>query len=183
VNVNVDTTKLTPGEHNGNVVVESNLGSVPILVTIYMEGNTEEPPPPIDPKLISIVLVINQPKALVNDKEYWIDSTNHKIAPVILPPGRTFVPIRFISEAFGAEVGWDSETQSVRIYLPAKEVRITLQINNKIAKVNNDVVTLDAPPTILQNRTFVPLRFIAEAFGAQILWDGGKQQITIELEV
>ncbi len=183
VNVNVDTTQLTAGEHNGNVVVESNLGSVPVLVTIFIEGNNDEPPPPPEKKLISIVLVINQPKALVNDKEYWIDSANHKIAPVILPPGRTFVPIRFISEAFGAEVSWDSETQSVRIYLPAKEVRITLQINNKIAKLNNDVVTLDAPPTILQSRTFVPLRFIAEAFGAQILWDGGKQQITIELEV
>jgi|GEM_PF-2314898 len=182
VNVNVDTTSLTAGEHNGNVMVESNLGTISVLVTIFIENSVQEPPPPTETKLIRIVLVINQPKATVNDREYWIDSSNHAITPVILPPGRTFVPIRFISEAFGAEVGWDNETQSVRIYLPSKDVRITLQINNKLAKVNNKVVTLDAPPTILHSRTFVPLRFIAEAFGAQIVWDGAKQQITIELE-
>lgn len=183
VNVNVNTKEITPGEHNGNVIIDSNLGVVSILVTIYIEDNGEEPPPPEETKLIRIILVINHPKAIVNDKEYWIDSTNHTITPVILPPGRTFVPIRFISEAFGAEVGWDGSTQTVRIYLPGKDVRITLQINNKIAKVGNNVVTLDAPPSILNGRTFVPLRFIAEAFGAQILWDGTKQQITIELEI
>lgn len=183
VNVNVDTKQITPGEHNGNVIIESNLGTLSVLVTIFIEENGNEPPPPEEKKLIRIILVINHPKAIVNDQEYWIDSTNHQIAPVILPPGRTFVPIRFISEAFGAEVGWDSSTQTVRIFLPGKNVRITLQINNKIAKVDNNVVTLDAPPTILNGRTFVPLRFIAEAFGAQILWDGSKQQITIELEI
>ena len=89
----------------------------------------------------------------------------------------------FESEAFGAEVQWDAATRSIRIYLPGKEIRITLQVNNTIGRVNNAIIKLDAPPQIIAGRTMVPLRFIAEAFGAQVKWDGRIRQIRIDLEI
>jgi hypothetical protein len=180
LNVSLATEGFTPGEHIGNIFVECNLGFATVKVSVIIE---EGPPPePELPKLIAIVLQIDNPKATINGKEQWIDANNHKIAPQILT-GRTFVPIRFISEAFGAEVQWDGQTRTIRIYLPGKEIRITIQISNTTGRVGNKIVKLDAPPQIVGGRTIVPLRFIAEAFGAQVTWDGRIRQIKIDLEI
>lgn len=103
------------------------------------------------------------------------------VPPIILN-GRTMVPIRFISEAFGAEVQWDSETRTVRIYFERTFTRVTLQINNTIARINDKIVTLDAPPTIINGRTMVPIRFISEAFGATVDWDNATRTVTIKLK-
>jgi DNA-binding beta-propeller fold protein YncE len=185
INVSIDTLNLTQGEHIGDITIESNLRKLVLPVTIFIErGDPADPPqPPDEEKEITIELQINNPKAKINGKELWIDSTNPSVVPLILPPGRTFVPIRFISEAFGAEVQWDGSTRTVRIYLEAKDVRVTLQIDNKTARINQNIVNLDAAPQILNGRTMVPLRFIAEAFSAQVLWDAAEQRITIVLSL
>jgi multiple sugar transport system substrate-binding protein len=180
INVSLATENFTPGEHIGNIFVECNLGFATVKVSVTIEEGSL--PEPEQPKLITILLQIDNPKATINGKEQWIDQNNHKITPVILT-GRTFVPIRFISEAFGAEVQWDGPTRTIRIYLPGKEIRITLQINNTTGRVNNGIIKLDAPPQIVSGRTIVPLRFIAEAFGAQVNWDGRIRQIKIDLEI
>ncbi len=186
IRVSVNSDDLSPGEHISEIIVNSNFRKIVIPVTVYIDSEEtppDEPPPPKETKRIEISLQINNPKAVINQKEVWIDESNHAVVPVILPPGRTFVPIRFISESFGAEVQWDGNTRTVRIFLEALDVRITLQIDNKIARINQDIVNLDAPPQILNGRTFVPLRFIAEAFGAEVQWNGAEQRITILLEV
>lgn len=184
ITVNLDTTSLSEGEHVGDITVLSNIKTLVVPVTIFIDQESPEPPePPSEASTIQIELQINNPKAKINGKEQWIDSSNPAVVPMILPPGRTFVPIRFISEAFGAEVQWDGSTRTVRIYLEAKEVRVTLQIDNKTARINQNIVNLDAPPQIINGRTMVPLRFIAEAFTAQVLWDGSDQRITIILEL
>lgn len=180
LNVSLATEGFTPGEHIGNIFVECNLGFATVKVSVIIEEGA--PPEPEQPKLITIILQIDNPKATINGKEQWIDNNNHKVAPVILS-GRTFVPIRFISEAFGAEVQWDGPTRTIRIYLPGKEIRITIQIDNTTGRVGNKIVKLDAPPQIAGGRTIVPLRFIAEAFGAQVIWDGRIRQIKIDLEI
>jgi len=135
-----------------------------------------------EPKLNKLIinLWIDKPKALLNNKEVYIDPTNTKVTPFIIPPGRTVVPIRFISESFGAEVNWEQDTKTIRIYLSSKNIRITLQIGNKIARVNDKVITLDAPPLIKEDRSFVPLRFISESFGAEVKWFGEEKKIVIE---
>ncbi len=61
-------------------------------------------------------------------------------------------------------------------------IQIKLQIANITAIVNDKKVTLDAPPLIIKNRTFVPLRFIAEAFGAKVDWESSSQTVTIKLD-
>jgi hypothetical protein len=128
-------------------------------------------------KEMIIELVIGNRVARINSQDFPLD-----VPPLILK-GRTFVPLRFISEAFGAEVEWDGETRSVRIFFEKTNSRVTLQIDNPIARVNEKVVKLDAPPTIVGGRTMVPIRFIAEAFGADVLWDGATKTVTIRMEL
>jgi hypothetical protein len=91
--------------------------------------------------------------------------------------GRTLVPFRKIFEAFGLDIEWNGTNQTVL----AKDARteLFLNINSKVAYVNNYKKTLDVPPEITNSRTFVPLRFIGESIGANVEWDGNKRTVTI----
>ena len=62
----------------------------------------------------TVVLKINYPTAYVNGKQIPIDKDNQKVVPIIAN-GRTFVPVRFVSEALGATVEWNSKTKEIRI--------------------------------------------------------------------
>ncbi len=56
---------------------------------------------------------------------------------------------------------------------------IKLVVDSTTAEVNGEEVTLDVPPTVINGRTLVPLRFIAESFGAEVGWDGETRTITL----
>jgi hypothetical protein len=88
--------------------------------------------------------------------------------PMIID-GRTMVPMRAIFEALGATVTWDANTRSVSS--SGNGVEIVLTVGSATAYKNGTVITLDAAPLISRGRTLVPLRFIAESFGARVNWD------------
>jgi len=67
----------------------------------------------------SIELWIGRNTARVNGAYVLIDPENPEVKPVILPPGRTMLPFRFIAEQLGASVGWDSVKREVTITYPA----------------------------------------------------------------
>ena len=100
-------------------------------------------------------------------------------AAPFLMNGRTMVPIRFISEAMGAKVDYDSATRTITINY--EETIIIMQYNNLEATINGKTVIMDAPYTIRSARSFVPIRFIAEAFGAKVEWIPQKREIKIRL--
>ena len=87
-------------------------------------------------------------------------------AQIIVRNDRTLVPVRIISEILGAQVDWDANQRAVTI--TASDTNIILKINSNQATVNGQTVSLDAPATIFTDRTYVPLRFIAEAMKAQV---------------
>jgi len=118
-----------------------------------------------------IILVIGKKDAEVNGDIVKLD------VPPMIQKGRTLVPIRFVSESFGAEVGYVKEEQKVTVNLYGKLIEI--YINRTTAKVNGQPVTLDLPAMIIQGRTLVPLRFVSENLGAKVDWDGKTQTITI----
>lgn len=98
--------------------------------------------------------------------------------PYIAGEGTTLVPLRVITEAFGAEVGWDGDTQTVMLSYPG--VNISLQINNIVAKVNDHAETLLQPPVLSGSGvTMVPLRFISETFGADVGYDSADGAILV----
>ncbi|MBP8707484.1 MAG: copper amine oxidase N-terminal domain-containing protein, partial [Caldisericia bacterium] len=90
----------------------------------------------------------------------------------------TFVPLRFISEAFGSKVEWQNVGKG-RIIITLKEKIIILNIGSKEATINGTSYTLLAPPEIKNGRTFVPVRFISEGLGAEVLWNAQYQEVTI----
>ncbi len=97
-------------------------------------------------------------------------------APMIVG-GRTLVPLRAIFEALGANVEWDGEKKM--IHCIKDKTLMTLHINNREARINDEIVKLDTPATISNNRTYVPLRFVAESLGATVNWVANTQQIYI----
>lgn len=90
---------------------------------------------------------------------------------------RTMVPIRFISETLGYEVKWDKDKREVEVL--GKDTEIKLTIDSKNAKVNEKDVKLDAPASIKKERTFVPLRFVAENLKAEVKWDKDNFKVII----
>jgi hypothetical protein len=91
--------------------------------------------------------------------------------------GRVLVPVRAIFEALGATVEFDSVTSTVI----GKKGNITVQlpINSKIATKNGQRMNLDVPATIIEGRTMVPARFIAESLGEEVNWDGSLNTVII----
>ena len=71
-------------------------------------------------KETTIELWIDKNTALVNGEYKLIDPTNPKVVPVIIPPGRTMLPIRFIAENLGCRVDWDPALKEVKITYPAE---------------------------------------------------------------
>lgn len=134
-------------------------------------------------RVIIIEMIIDSPVIKVT-KDDVTTSVVYEIAPFTMPPGRTMVPLRFIAETFGARVDWDPKTEGIHIELKKSDgtmVIIDMQLGNKIAYVNGNPVTLDVAPFTVepQGRTVVPIRFIAEAFGAKVDWDPILQKVTI----
>lgn len=87
---------------------------------------------------------------------------------VVRGTGRTLVPIRYVTEAIGGSVTWEHQTKTVSLSWNGRET--IMSIGHQRAKVNGIQVTLDQPPLIWKNRTFVPIRMVAEAFGANVEW-------------
>ncbi|MHA0857370.1 copper amine oxidase N-terminal domain-containing protein [Paenibacillus sp. CMAA1364] len=82
---------------------------------------------------------------------------------------RVMVPIRFVSEALGADVKWDGGKE-VAIINDTTTVHLT--IGSSVATVNGKSVTFDTSMKINKQRTYVPLRFVSEALGQVVDWDG-----------
>ncbi|MCE5222845.1 copper amine oxidase N-terminal domain-containing protein [bacterium] len=88
--------------------------------------------------------------------------------PPYIKQARTMVPLRMIAESFGAEVAYQTTTKGITIRYQNKEIRLV--VGTKQVNVNQEVMTLEVAPEIVQSVTFVPLRFITEALGLEVEW-------------
>ena len=96
----------------------------------------------------------------------------------IIIEGRTLVPIRAITELLGGEVDWDGYLRQVTVI--KENTKMSLIIDDANAIVNNENVELDVPAQIIEDRTFVPLRFVAESFGIDVDFINGVVVMTTE---
>ena len=110
----------------------------------------------------------------------FTDSNGATVNPGIIN-SRMMVPMRKIFEVLGAEVNWNGETRTVTG--TKGNIEIKLQIDNKIAtKTINGVteeIVLDTPPMLMNSRTMVPLRFVAESLDKQVGWDADNRTAII----
>lgn len=157
--------------------MENDTSTVLYLDTIYLDGSNVEatPAPTANPTDFSrvedaVCLKLDCPSALVKTEKMPIDEDNANVVP-FTSNDRTLVPVRFISEAFGADVAYDGgATEKVTVKLGSDTVELTIG-SDKIYK-NGQEIQIDTAAIVTgDDRTFVPLRAIAEALGKEVFWD------------
>lgn len=105
------------------------------------------------------------------------DGSNFKFdTPPVIKGNRTLIPVRAITEGFGADVSWDQETKQVTI--TKDQTTIVLTLGSNVALVDDNEVQLNTDANTINNRTYVPMRFIMETFNKKVTYDDG----TIEVE-
>jgi len=92
--------------------------------------------------------------------------------------GRTMVPISTIFKALELEVDWDANLKKVTA--KRSGLNIQLFIGSDETTVNGGKVKIDSSAYIVNGRTMVPLRFIAESTGAQVNWDASTRSVMIQ---
>jgi hypothetical protein len=102
--------------------------------------------------------------------------------PPFIRSGRTLVPVRAISEGLGAEVQWDAATRTVTLSLDGftgtRVVKMT--IGAMAYTIDGRHAWMDVAPAIVSGRTFVPLRAVSEALGAQVDWNADTRTVLIQ---
>ncbi len=140
----------------------------------------------------------------LNDKILGFDQ------PPVMEDDRTLVPMRFLFEQMGAEVTWDEETQAATATINASalgaegasatgratlsnsdisfpnlaktEKSVTFSVDNTTATVNGATATMDVPARLINDQTFVPLRFLSENLGYTVDWDEATNTAIITTE-
>jgi len=113
-------------------------------------------------------------RLVIDSTTYTINglSSQSDVAPFIDPAhDRTMVPIRLVAEGLGADVDWIGETRTVTIV--RGNVNLTLHVDTPLPDGMGQA-------TILDGRTFVPVRYVSEMLGASVRWDGTARAVYIE---
>lgn len=97
--------------------------------------------------------------------------------PPVNSKGNVLVPLRGIFESLGATVEWDSATQTVTATRGGRTVVLT--IGSTTAYVNGVPVTLSVKPQLINGSTMVPVRFVSEAFGGEVEWNGETGSVIV----
>jgi len=126
---------------------------------------------------VTLVFTLDKPTVVMNGVTVPMET-----APVV-ENGRTILPVRYIATPLGAQVLWNAKEQKVTL-IGSK--RVELWIGKPMARVDGTLVLIDpanpeVAPRISGGRTMLPLRFICETFGAEILYDATLRTVTVTL--
>lgn len=117
-------------------------------------------------------------KMKINDVNYSINGEVKKMdAKPFIKNDRTLVPLRFIVEAIGGEVNWDNDNRLVTVNSKGKTIE--LPIDSKTIKIDGQDVSIDQAAIIKGDRTFVPIRFIAENLDMVVNYINDTREIEI----
>ena len=136
-------------------------------------------------KIISLLLAVglvlsSATLTFANENEISVYVEGQKVSFDVPPQtinDRTMVPIRAIFEVMGATVNWDNATQTAICTKDNTVVKMTL--NSKTEYINDVPYEMDVAPVIVDNRTLAPARYVAEAFGYFVNWDGNTKSVLI----
>lgn len=107
----------------------------------------------------------------IGNKNVTVDeNTIANDAAPLLRNDRTMVPIRIITETLGGKVDWNGMVKEVTLTIDGKEIKMT--IGRTLEKYN-------VAPVIIDGRTFVPVRFVADELGVTVAWDDATKTVTI----
>jgi len=124
----------------------------------------------------SVVLKIGSSYCALDGEIEMIDPSSKDVTPIIID-SRTMLPIRKIVEHFGGKIGWNGTLRQVSCTLGEHEVVLT--IDSPTAMVDGEEKTLDVPPTIIEGRTLVPVRFVSENLKLKVGWEGKNSLVVV----
>jgi len=120
-----------------------------------------------------IVMVILQKTILIDGVAYPLES------PPVIESNRTLTPLRVIAENLETAVTWDGKEQKITLIHFDKVIELWINQDTCLVNGIKKAMPSNVPPRILYNRTYVPLRFIADELNATVLWEAKTQTITI----
>ncbi|MGG6311394.1 stalk domain-containing protein [Paenibacillus macerans] len=97
--------------------------------------------------------------------------------PPVLENGSVLVPMRSVFEALGAKLAWDGASKTVTA--TKGDATLVYRIGDKVAQLNGRTMALAMPGRISDGATLVPLRFVSEALGSEVIWDGAGRTVRI----
>lgn len=100
-----------------------------------------------------------------------------KDMPAVIIDGRTMLPMRQIAQELGCEVNWNEAAQ--QIYVMRESDIIVFTVNSKAGYENGKEFTMDVPATIVNDRTMLPVRALADALHLNIKWDDPNRTVII----
>lgn len=179
--VKIDDKEVTV-EENGSFKVEVTLKTgenVFIITAQDKAGNIAK---------VTLTIIRKKPVIIqltIGKKEVFVDGLLKLIeAPPFIDKssGRTLIPIRIIVESIDGVINWEAKTQKVTI--TKDDITIELWIGKPIAQINGipspiDIQSPKLSPMIVNGRTFLPLRFVAENLGAEVNYEPKTQTITV----
>ena len=135
-----------------------------VEVKAAFKQTASKPDKPAEEMKTVVVMQVGSKAMFVNGKAYEKDA-----APVIMND-RTLVPIRFVTESLGGTVAWNAETKEVTLVIDGKEIKMT---------IGKTIEKYGVAPVIIDSRTFVPVRFVADELGATTAWNAETKTVTI----
>lgn len=160
---------LLTAPYNGFPRTLNMTSSLTAAITEAQEGTQNVPQTPTEGRTM-VTMQIGNPVMTISGVQQNIDENG--TVPVV-KDDRTLLPVRAFVEGIGGTVEWDESTQTAALSYNATEIVLT--IGETTALVNGREETLDVTPILINERTMLPIRFIAEQFGYTVLWRSRRQ--------
>ncbi|RJX24618.1 MAG: copper amine oxidase N-terminal domain-containing protein [Dethiobacter sp.] len=119
----------------------------------------------------AFVTEMKQEKIKVRGRPFLSD------VPPVIKGGRILIPVKAVSNGLSADVGWNLQEQKVTI--TRGDITIEIFLGEAKFYVNGEERQFDVPAQLICNRTFVPLRFIAEALGEKFNYNSATGEVDI----
>lgn len=134
------------------------------------------------PLSLSLLLLVGSSSAWSEQPiQVIVDKKMEKLPyPVVVEQGTTLLPVRFFSEKLNAKVEYLADIDAV--YLTKGDTTVQINARTSEAYINGSGYSLNGMVKTIDNRIYVPLRFLGEVLGTEIQWNNEARQITINTE-
>lgn len=126
----------------------------------------------------AICMLLNTSVARAADGAVSVTLDGRTLGSGQVMEGRTLLPFRTVFEALGANVRWEAKSQTVSA--ERGDDTLVLTVGSRVVEWRGSLIKVDAPPVIVEGRTLVPLRLVAQALGLNVRWDEASRTVHLE---
>jgi len=108
---------------------------------------------------------------------FLLDGKELLIEDAFVEHGRTYIPVRTVTELLGASLDWNSKTREVILH--KEDIKVRFFVDEKKVIFNEQIVFMDAPLKVRDGSTYAPVRFVAEVLRYKVFWDADNNAISI----